>query len=316
MDVVKKRQWWQSDRLKWSVIALLGLLVGYLVVLMYAQGEYLFAIMTLMLSSVGLYIFARRKTYAWRYVYPGVAGMGLFVIFPLICTIAIAFTNYSSTNQLTFERAQQVLMDRTYQAGKTWNFGLWPEGDKWRLVLSDGESGKSYISDAFTFGGEQKLPLQETAATPEGERANLRAITQNRQALNQISAVLPDESIVVMSSLRQFSGTRPLYALAENGTLTNNQSSVTYRPNNDSGYYQSLNVDGSWGSEKLSPGYTVTIGWDNFTRVFTDEGIQKPFLAIFAWTILFSVLTVVLTVAVGMVLAWKRCVAKRSIVCC
>ncbi len=47
----------------------------------------------------------------------------------------------------------------------------------------------------------------------------------------------------------------------------------------------------------------MTIGWDNFTRVFHDEGIQKPFFAIFVWTVVFSVLTVVLTVAVGMILA-------------
>lgn len=86
MDVIKKKHWWQSDALKWSVLGLLGLLVGYLVVLMYAQGEYLFAITTLILSSAGLYIFANRKAYAWRYVYPGMAGMGLFVLFPLVCT--------------------------------------------------------------------------------------------------------------------------------------------------------------------------------------------------------------------------------------
>ncbi|EBG0649055.1 maltose ABC transporter permease MalF [Salmonella enterica subsp. enterica] len=283
MDVIKKKHWWQSDQLKWSVIGLLGLLVGYLVVLMYVQGEYLFAIMTLILSSAGLYIFANRKTYAWRYVYPGLAGMGLFVLFPLVCTIAIAFTNYSSTNQLTFERAQQVLMDRSYQAGKTYNFGLYPSGDEWQLALTDGETGKHYLSDAFSFGGEQKLQLKETDALPGGERANLRIITQNRLALNQITAVLPDESKVIMSSLRQFSGTRPLYTLADDGLLTNNQSGVKYRPNNDSGYYQSINADGSWGDEKLSPGYTVTIGAKNFTRVFTDEGIQKPFFAIFVW---------------------------------
>ncbi|MBQ4755670.1 maltose ABC transporter permease MalF, partial [Escherichia coli] len=148
------------------------------------QGEYLFAIMTLILSSVGLYIFANRKAYAWRYVYPGLAGMGLFVLFPLICTIAIAFTNYSSTNQLTFERAQQVLMDRSFQAGKAYNFTLIPAGDEWKLALTDGESGKNYLSDAFKFGGEQKLALKETDALPEGERANLRVITQNRTALN------------------------------------------------------------------------------------------------------------------------------------
>ncbi|MGT8930644.1 maltose ABC transporter permease MalF [Klebsiella pneumoniae] len=279
MDAVKKRHWWQSPQLTWSVIGLLCLLVGYLVVLMYAQGEYLFAIMTLILSSVGLYIFANRKAYAWRYVYPGLAGMGLFVLFPLICTIAIAFTNYSSTNQLTFERAQQVLMDRSFQAGKAYNFTLIPAGDEW------------------------KLALKETDALPEGERANLRVITQNRTALNQLTAVLPDDSKVIMSSLRQFSGTQPLYTLGEDGVLTNNQTHVKYRPNNDVGFYQSINADGSWGNEKLSPGYTVTIGWDNFTRVFHDEGIQKPFFAIFVWTVVFSVLTVVLTVAVGMILA-------------
>ena len=133
MDVIKKKHWWQSDALKWSVLGLLGLLVGYLVVLMYAQGEYLFAITTLILSSAGLYIFANRKAYAWRYVYPGMAGMGLFVLFPLVCTIAIAFTNYSSTNQLTFERAQEVLLDRSWQAGKTYNFGLYPAGDPRKL---------------------------------------------------------------------------------------------------------------------------------------------------------------------------------------
>ena len=281
MDAVKKRHWWQSPQLTWSVIGLLCLLVGYLVVLMYAQGEYLFAIMTLILSSVGLYIFANRKAYAWRYVYPGLAGMGLFVLFPLICTIAIAFTNYSSTNQLTFERAQQVLMDRSFQAGKAYNFTLIPAGDEWKLALTDGESGKNYLSDAFKFGGEQKLALKETDALPEGERANLRVITQNRTALNQLTAVLPDDSKVIMSSLRQFSGTQPLYTLGEDGVLTNNQTHVKYRPNNDVGFYQSINADGSWGNEKLSPGYTVTIGWDNFTRVFHDEGIQKPFFAIF-----------------------------------
>lgn len=124
------------------MLGLLGLLVGYLVVLMYAQGEYLFAITTLILSSAGLYIFANRKAYARRYVYPGMAGMGLFVLFPLVCTIAIAFTNYSSTNQLTFERAQEVLLDRSRQAGKTYNFGLYPAGDEWQLALSDGETGK------------------------------------------------------------------------------------------------------------------------------------------------------------------------------
>ncbi len=60
-------------------------------------------------------------------------------------------------------------------------------------------------------------------------------ITQNRTALNQLTAVLPDDSKVIMSSLRQFSGTQPLYTSAKT-VLTNNQTHVKYRPNNDVGF--------------------------------------------------------------------------------
>jgi maltose/maltodextrin transport system permease protein len=147
------------------------LFTGYLTIVMYAQGEYLFAMLTLVLLGSGLYIFANRKAYAWRYVYPGLAGMGLFVLFPLICTIAIAFTNYSSTNQLTFERAQSVLMQRQFTTGKTYGFGLYPEGNQWRLQLADSENGQFYISEPFSFSAqEQRLAMKpESAELTESE---------------------------------------------------------------------------------------------------------------------------------------------------
>ncbi|MEG3131582.1 maltose ABC transporter permease MalF [Pantoea cypripedii] len=298
----KPQSGWQSAVLKGLLVGICCLLVGYLLVLMYAQGEYLFALVTLIISAVGIWIYANRRAYAWRYVYPGIAGMGLFVLFPLACTVAIAFTNYSSTNQLTLERAQQVLLSRQYQDGAGLNFSLFAAGERWQLVLTEGESGQTFVSAPFSFGGEQSLKLT-SAPAPGGERATLRVITTNRLALSQIHAELPDGRQLVMSSLRQFSGTRPLYQLSSDGALKNQQSGVLYRANGASGFYQTSNADGSWGSEKLSPGFTVNTGWKNFIRVFTDAGIQKPFLAIFGWTLIFSLLTVVLTVAVGMVLA-------------
>ena len=288
--------------LKSVLVGICCLLVGYLLVLMYAQGEYLFALVTLIVSAIGIWIYANRRAYAWRYVYPGLAGMSLFVLFPLACTVAIAFTNYSSTNQLSQERAQQVLLSRQFQDGAGLNFALYPADDRWQLVLSDNNSGESYVSAPFNFAGVQQLKLV-AAASPATTRATLKIITTHRQALSQITAQLPDGRELVMSSLRQFSGTRPLYQLGDDGALKNQQTGVLYAANAQTGFYQQLNADGSFGSERLSPGFTVNAGWLNFIRVFTDEGIQKPFLAIFGWTLLFSLVTVVLTVAVGMVLA-------------
>jgi maltose/maltodextrin transport system permease protein len=40
-------------------------------------------------------------------------------------------------------------MDRSFQAGKSYNFSLFPAGDEWKLALTDGDSGKNYVSDAF-----------------------------------------------------------------------------------------------------------------------------------------------------------------------
>ncbi|MCA6222155.1 maltose ABC transporter permease MalF [Photorhabdus antumapuensis] len=303
---LEKTSWWQHSALKWFAVSLCILFTGYLVVLMYSQGEYLFAILTLVLLGMGTYVFANRNTYAWRYVYPGIAGMGLFVLFPLICTIAIAFTNYSSTNQLTFERAQSVLMSRQYQSGQTLTFKLYPKSGLWVLALSAPGQTKQLVSEPFSLSviKETTLHLHEQDNIENGEAATLRIITQNRQALNQLVAVLPDGNRLRMSSLRQFSGVHPQYSLGEDGkTLTNNQTGTLYRPNIDTGFYQSVNAEGRWGNETLTPGFTVSIGWKNFLRVIQDEGIQKPFLAIFVWTVVFSLFTVVLTVAVGMVLA-------------
>ncbi|MFW8120620.1 maltose ABC transporter permease MalF, partial [Klebsiella pneumoniae] len=141
--------------------------------------------------------------------------------FPLACTVAIAFTNYSSTNQLSEARAQQVLLSRQYQAGDAMNFALYSQGDRWQLALSAGEN--SFLSAPFTLGGEQQLSLTP-AALPATARASLKTITQNRQGLSQLTARLPDGRELVMSSLRQFSGTRPLYVLDAPGQLRNQQN--------------------------------------------------------------------------------------------
>lgn len=303
---LEKTVWWQHPALKWFAVGFCLLFTGYLVVLMYAQGEYLFAMVTLVLLGSGIYVFSNRKAYVWRYTYPGIAGIGIFILFPLICTIAIAFTNYSSTNQLTFERAQTVLMSRHYQSREPFNFKLYPVSEQWVLALSVPDSTHVLISEPFSLAGTEEiiLPLHEQSEKFEGNVATLRTITQYRQALNQLVVVLPDGSKLRMSSLRQFSAINPLYSLDEDGvTLTDNQTGIRYQPNMDTGFYQSINAKGEWDKETLSPGFTVSIGWKNFLRVIQDEGIQKPFLSIFVWTVVFSLLTVVLTVILGMILA-------------
>ncbi len=71
----------------------------------------------------------------------------------------------------------------------------------------------------------------------------------------------------------------------------------------DVGFYQAMDEAGNFVGNTVSPGFVVQIGTDNFERVWKDDGIKEPFISIFIWTVVFSILTVLLTLMIGLVLA-------------
>ncbi|MDG2952761.1 maltose ABC transporter permease MalF [Exercitatus varius] len=289
--------------LKYLIAGFVLLFDFYLVGLMYLQGEYLFAILTLVILTSGVYVFTNKNAYAWRYVYPGIMGMTIFILFPLVATIAIAFTNYSGSNQLSFERALSVLTEQRYFAGDKYNFKLYPQADnQYKIVLTDPVTAQTFVSENIALKAAD-VPVSEQAE-PTGEVAPLKIITQNRSALQAIKVILPNNNELTMSSLRQFSEQKPRYQFdKENNILRNNENGKLYKANNEIGFFQAVNESGDWLNETLEPGYTVSSGFHNFVKIFTDKGIQKPFVQIFIWTVVFSLLTVVFTVILGMVLA-------------
>ena len=102
--------------LKWGALAALVGMALYLILALYAQQEFVFAMLFLVLTASAVFVFVNKKLYAHRYIFPAVAGMGVFVIFPLMYTVGIGFTNYSASNLLSFEQVKDNLMDRTYQS--------------------------------------------------------------------------------------------------------------------------------------------------------------------------------------------------------
>ncbi len=289
--------------IKWAVLGAVGLINGYVSILMYSRGESAFALLTLTLTALALYIFGSKKTYAHRYIYPGIAGMILFILFPLAYTVNLAFTNYSAKNQLSFERAQAVLMDRTYQSGQSYPFTLHESQGGYQIAIQDGDS--QFVTEKFLFSdplaSEMDLKLADEIS---GKKAPIKTIIGHRAQLNEIELHFPNGNDVRMSGLRKFAAVAPLYTLSEDGeTLTNNETGEVLRPNMDVGYYQPIDEAGQFIGSTVSPGFVVSIGTQNFERVWKDEGIKEPFISIFIWTVVFSALTVAFTLVIGLVLA-------------
>ncbi|ERB66674.1 maltose ABC transporter permease MalF [Vibrio coralliilyticus OCN008] len=288
--------------IKWALLGSVGILNGYATILMYSRGEIAFALLTLIVTALALYIFGSKKTYAHRYIYPGIAGMILFILFPLAYTVGLAFTNYSAKNQLSFERAQSVLLDRTYQSGDSYPFSLIKTENGHRISVKKGD--QLFATEEFnlaTLSGDMSLTPVEKV---EGEKEKIKAIIKNKSVLGAVDLHLPSGEDIRMSGLRKFAAVVPLYTLQADGeTLYNNETQENLRPNNEVGFYQPVDENGQFVGSTVSPGFIVTIGTDNFERVWKDDGIKEPFISIFIWTIVFSAVSVALTVLIGLVLA-------------
>jgi len=293
----------RSALIKWAILVSVGIVNGYATILMYSRGELAFALLTLVLTALALYIFGSKKTYAHRYIYPGIAGMILFILFPLVYTTSLAFTNYSAKNQLSFERAQTVLMDKAFQTGESYPFNLYKTEGGYRIAITDGD--QMLASDTFLISDvtEQNIQLKPVEHV-EGTKEKIKAIIKNRSTLNEINLTMPDGINIRMSGLRKFAAVESLYTIQpDTETLFNNETGITFKPNMEVGFYQAVDKNDQFVGNTISPGFVVNVDTANFERVWKDDGIKEPFIGIFIWTVVFSALSVLLTLIIGLVLA-------------
>ena len=282
------------------IVGLIDLLLLYGVTLMYAQGELAFALLVLVLAAVGSWVFISKQGYNYRYVYPSMLGVVTFIVFPLLYTINVAFTNFGSNNLLQLERVKAIHLAKTYRTGgESYNFKLYQERTSFQLVLYNKETDESfYVTEPFKVVTQAaEVSAHRASDLPSGTELGMRDVVQYRSTLQHLDIVLPDGNDLAMTSLRKFGAIAKIYRKGEGDTLVDNRTEEVLRPDFTAGYFVSAS------GEEIGPGFTVYTGWDNFERVFTDPGIQGPFLKIFSWTVIFALLTVLLTAVIGLLMA-------------
>lgn len=285
-------------------LSVMGLFSLYLVTLLYGVGELLLAGTLLVLVAFAAWTYSSSKTMALRYLFPGVAAAIVFVVFPMVYTIAIGFTNFSSSNLLEYDRARQYLLDETYSEPgvSTYSFGLYQDGHQYRLRLEDVDDEKKiYISPPLALAKVSSIDVKVTTDPQFDsvlmEPLGVKDVIVKQKALKAINVILPSGDVLRLSSLREFAPVKPLYRLNPDQTLTNQRDNERLIPNFDTGYFENSK------GEKVQPGFKVGIGFSHYARIFTDAKFSEPFLRIFAWTIAFSGLTVLFAASVGLLLA-------------
>jgi maltose/maltodextrin transport system permease protein len=271
----------------------------------YTSGQVVWAALVLSLGALSLYVYLSAKTLAWRYLFPGVMAMLVFIAFPLVYTIQIGFTNYSANNLLSEARARSYLLDQAdVNESRAFSFTVYTDGRDVRLVLAPqgegGQDGERYMSPPLSLEKVSTSPVAMQALTSDvslGQAYNLRQTIAHRDALMALRLAMPDNSMLLYAGLHTFAVFEPLWQTQAGGALKRLADGVLYQPNRDTGFFEDAKGD------RMQPGFTVGVGLANYARMLGDADMRGPFVSIFFWTVAFAGLTVLFSTAIGMTLA-------------
>ena len=287
-----------------TIAALVASGLMWLSFAIYTSGQAVWAALVLSLGGLSLYVYGSAKTLAWRYLFPGVMAMLVFVAFPLVYTIQIGFTNYSASNLLSEDRARDYLLDQAdVNESRAYAFAVHTDGSQVRLVLTpqgDGTGGERYISPPLSLLKASTAPvLMQPLKGDEalGTAYTLRQTIERRDVLMALHLELPNKSTLLYAGLREFAVFEPLWQAQADGALKRLADGALYQPNGDTGFFEDAQGD------RLQPGFKVGVGFANYARLFGDADMRGPFGSIFVWTVAFAGLTVLFATAIGMTLA-------------
>jgi len=292
LPVSTKRQTW----LRIAIVGMASLVLSYAVWSLYVAGQPLFGALVLAVLVGFAVIFGADRFYTARFIFPGVTAVLVFIAFPIIYTIYLGFTNYSSFNLLTYERAVEVLLSNQIVDESTERpFSLIADDGVYRIFVPDGDSG--FLSEPlFLDGRPESVPATAVDSAP-AEPLAMREVVALREGLSSVEIVLPDGTPLRSAGLRSFASVRSEYSLMPDGRLKKQGDGTFLSPDHSQGFF----IDGD--GNTVPPGWRVNIGFANFERIFTSEGLRAPMATIFVWTFAFATLSVLLTFSLGLLLA-------------
>ncbi len=253
-----------------------------------------------------------------RWMTPGLSLSMMLVIYPLLFTVTTAFTNYSTGNLLTKDQTVQQIIkvgggyapegareydwDATYRndAGE---YALW--------LTREGDAGSAEA--VFAPAG---APIEEVGDAPEEAPESYNGYTlltraERTQALTELQSIVFGVDDDTAGITGRSSASRPLVPTfaydAETDTIVNQETGERYVANEEFGFFVregfTPTSDRQALDNSLQPGYRVNVGLYNFTRVFADPALRGPLVNIFVWTVLFALLSVFTTFALGLMVA-------------
>jgi arabinogalactan oligomer/maltooligosaccharide transport system permease protein len=255
-------------------------------------------------------VYATRRFIPVKYLLPGLVFLVTLQIWPIVYTVATAFTNYGdghliskqeSIDSIVANSVREVPGSQRYRLSVAVPEGADPATGEISFLLTD-PSGKSFVGTADglkDLPGEGVSKLETGKITAAPGFTVLNAVQVNaRKDLNEFAVPTADGGGIKRIGLTQaFEGKPAVTYDARTDKLTDSTSGKTYVPRNATWAPE----DGQ--GEAFPQGWKENVGFSNFTRVVTDPTLRSGFLGIFVWNLFFALFSVMSTFVLGMLIA-------------
>lgn len=265
------------------------------------------------------------RSSAMRWLAPGIVLMAAFVLFPLLYTVYIGFTNMTTGNILSKGQSIESWESVRYIDPDTaQNFDLYfyagPDGT-FRFYLPTGDGavyfGRPRLRTDPVGSGTTEDPLDLGVTDDDGdgipERIGDFTLMTSRDVFARASEI---QQLVL--DLEAGGSVEPL-TIGLSGVATARLVTAAQRYVYDEA--RDVLVDtiedriceprrGNWvcdagtaQEEVFDRGWVVPIGFGNYTSILTNSRIRDPFIRVFTWNVVFALMSVVMTFAVGLLFA-------------
>ena len=295
-----------------TILRLLGLVVFtafslFFIYLLLSDGYWPLALLIGVITILINYIFLSPNAYPMRWMSPGLAFMLLISVYPIAYTIYISFTNYGTGHLLPKAQVIDILESRNYlpEASGTLNYTVFRndttgEYALW-LVGPEGNTFFATVGDEFTAEEIGAGALDEDSvptSIPGWTRLKKAETVRNITAISANSFGLEETAVQVTGRLGQAARLEQRFVYdPEQDAIIDKRDNIIYFADMTTGFFTAK--DGS----KLNPGFQVTVGLKNYQRFLTDPTFRGPLLLIFAWTVVFALLSVLFSFALGLMIA-------------
>ncbi|HSL73607.1 MAG TPA: ABC transporter permease subunit [Ilumatobacteraceae bacterium] len=289
-------------------IVLLGLVNAVVLAALptaFAKPDYPIAIASIVALIVidVVYLSRRRWSIPAKYLIPGTLFLLVFALYPVLYLVYISTTNFGTGNNLERDQAIERIIDNSVIATDDairYDLQILAAGDpsgELAFLLTDAD-GNLFLGTADDFRSvtADELIEQGTRQTVDGYVALNTGQANDRSAeIGAFTVEGPAGTVSNEGFGTAFAQQQTRVYDPDTNTITDTVTGVVYTE--QAGYFVSPDGD------QLLPGWRANVGLDNYERLFTDERTRDSFIRVFVWTIVFSLMSVLLSFALGLQLA-------------